>query len=189
MVTSAKCCHAESHFLNATGEAEGEEGEGQWRCTVFPEGPLQLRTGDLEMNETLGHTDSPGPVGAVNSDFSHHPNPFARPVRGRGLPEGCSSADAGPPAGPHSPPPAPQLPAPLRASAAQAGPRSPSASGSRGAGTGRVGVCMPARSRGGTARRRRRRLRFAPRRCDGSRRGPKDLKALATQSCAGPTFT
>lgn len=34
----------------------------------------------------------------------------------------------------------------------------------------------------------RRRLRFAPRSCDGSRRGPKDLKTLAAQSCARPTF-
>lgn len=62
-----KCCHAESHFLKTTGVAEGEEreeGQWRWRCTVSPGDPLQLRTGSLEMNETPGHTDSPGPGGA-----------------------------------------------------------------------------------------------------------------------------
>lgn len=158
MVTSAKCCHAESHFLKTTGAAEGgregEEGEGQWRCTVFPEGPLQLRTSDLEMNETLGHTDSLGPGGAGTPESRGELGGFLSPpqsIQGRGLREGCSRAGAGPPAGPHSPPPAPPLSTRLRASAAQAGPCSPSASGSRGAGTGRMGVSMPARPRGGTA--------------------------------------
>lgn len=155
-VTSAKCCQAESHFLQTTGAAEGEVGEGQRRCTVFPGSPLQLRTSDLEMNETLGHTDSPGPGGVHgrrspgenSADSSPHPGQFRAAGSGR---EGCSRAGAGPPAGPHSPPPALPLSTRLRASAAQAGPRSPSASGSRGAGTGRVGVGMPARPRGGTA--------------------------------------
>lgn len=133
---------------------EGEEGEGQWRCTVFPEGPLQLRTSDLEMNETLGHTDSLGPGGAGTPESRGELGGFLSPpqsIQGRGLREGCSRAGAGPPAGPHSPPPAPPLSTRLRASAAQAGPCSPSASGSRGAGTGRMGVSMPARPRGGTA--------------------------------------
>lgn len=119
---------------------------------------LQLRTSDLEMNEPRGHTNSAGPGGAGKPEsrgelggFLSRPGQFTRPARGRGLREGCSAAGVGPPAGPHSPPPAPQLSTRLRASAAQAGPRSPSASGSRGAGTGRVGVGMPARSRGGTA--------------------------------------
>lgn len=116
MVTSAKCCHAESHFLKTTGVAEREEREGQWRCTVSPGEPLPLRTSDLEMNEPRGHTDSPGPGGAGKPEsrgelggFLSCPGQFTRLARGRDLQEGCSAACVGPPAGPHSPPPAPQL--------------------------------------------------------------------------------
>lgn len=74
------------------GPREKKEGEGQWRCAVFPEGPLQLRTSDLEMNETetLGHTDSPSPGGAgtpeSRGDFSHHPSQFRAAVSGTDAP-------------------------------------------------------------------------------------------------------
>lgn len=148
-----------SHFLKIAGVAEREEREGQWRCTVSPGAPLQLRTSDLEMNEPRGHTGSTGPGGAGKPESRGElgrislPPRSIHPAREGPRPPGgmlrrrCKTARRPTLTAARSA----ALPTRLRASAAQAGPRFPSASGSRGAGTGRVGVGMPARSRGGKA--------------------------------------
>lgn len=195
-----KCCHAESHFLKTTGVAEGEEreeGQWRWRCTVSPGDPLQLRTGSLEMNETPGHTDSPGPGGAGKPESRGELGGFLSPPQSihparegpRGLRDRCSARQewtarrptltAARAAALHS---APRLRRPGRA-ALPFRFREP---GRRDRPSGCRHARAPARRHG----RRRRRLRFAPRSCDGSRRGPKDLKALRSPepkpTCASP---